>query len=310
VDIRAVKVDLNNAHWVKSAFKSSSQGTRRHYLAPSGDTMATTFACIAMMETGSFNFNPRELPSVFALCSADSMYIASALLRDPSQVDGGQAGIKRVTGNIGRAGMALMIPPPDPAVRSYGVDDWYLYQHQVFDGVLDDSFGGTSLQLSFTEWKQEVNVGTTGGKDIEAYFLETVISVYDRAKWVADLDVLSTFRSKRLVTELLKLPYPPCSPAHGAPRSAPLVNVPQLPQLISVGNFAEIIVAPSAPGVVTARGNWQARLAAASISIAKGYRVILTPYGCCWSCSVPHSAGVQTVTSFLESSSDVPVMIL
>lgn len=317
VDIRAVKVDLNNAHWVKSAFEGSSQGTaRQYYLAPSGDTMATTFACIAMMETGSFNFNPCELSSVFALCSADSMYIASALLRDPSEVDGGQAaGIKRVTGNIGRAGMALMIPPPDPAVRSYGVDDWYLYPHQVFDGVLDDSFGGTSLQLSFTEWKQEVNVGTTGGKDIEAYFLETLISVYDREKWVADLDVLSTFRSERLVvSRLLELPFSPCSSAHGAPRSAPLVNVPQLPQLISVGNFAEIIVAPSPPGVVTARGNWQARLAAASISIAKGYRVILTPHGCCWSCLVsclvPHSAGVRTLTSLMESSSNVPVMIL
>ncbi|KAK4145045.1 uncharacterized protein C8A04DRAFT_36175 [Dichotomopilus funicola] len=310
VDIRAAKVDLNNARWVKRAFEGSSARTRQHYLAPSGHTIATTFACIAMMETGSFNFDPWELVAVFALCSADSMYIASALLRDPSQVDGGRAGIQRVTGNIGRAGMALMIPPPDPDVRNYGVDDWYLYPHQVFDGVLDDSFGGTSLQLSFTEWKQEVNVGTTGGKDIEAYFLETLISVYDKAKWVADLDVLSAFRREKLVIRLPQLAFPPCSPEHGPPRGTALGNISQLPRLISVGNFAEIIVAPSAPGIVTARGNWQARLAAACISTAKGYRVILTPHGCCWSCWAAQYADARRIDLYNIIQSSGNVMIL
>lgn len=43
---------------------------------------------------------------------------------------------------------------------------------------------------------------------------------------------------------------------------------------MSLSNFAEIIMAPSEPGIVTAAGNWQARLAAASIGINKG------PFGC------------------------------
>ncbi|KAL2130148.1 hypothetical protein VTI74DRAFT_6837 [Chaetomium olivicolor] len=310
VDVRAAKVNLNKAHWVKSAFEHyktshSRQGQDRKeagsrhfvsdeivvYLAPSGADMATTFACIAMLETGSFNFHPSELSPVFALCSADSMYVASVLLRDPAQRGDQEVGITRVTGNIGRAGMALMIPPPNPAVRNYEVDEWYLYQHQAFDGVLDDSFGGTSLQLSFTEWKQEVNVGTTGGKDVEAYFLETLISVYDKDKWTADLDVLSTFRSERLLTTFLSLQTCACSTAYGAQTSA-------------------AIVAHSGPGIVTARGNWQARLAAAAICIARGYRVILTPDGYCWSCLSRASINGESVSSIIKTSRNMLVMIL
>ena len=327
VDVRAAKVDLSTAHWLRAAFENSPRSKMRaprraqfgsigermnciRYLSPSGDDMATTFACIAMMETGSFNFQPSELSAVFALSSVDSMYMASALLRDPAQGNGQQAGIRRATGNIGRAGMALMIPPPDPMVRDYGVDDWYLYRHQAFDGVLDDSFGGTSLQLSFTEWKQDVSVGTVGGKDVEAYFLETLISVYDKEQWIADLDILSTFRSDSLVRNFLSLPACSCYPAPGAPRSAPSVNLAQFPQLISVGNFAEIIEPPSAPGIITARGNWQARLAAASISIAKGYQVILTPHGCCWSCLLGSSINGESVAFIIQKCGKVSVMIL
>ena len=335
VDVRAAKVDLNTARWVRVAFGNSlkiplgmrahemrsretgytvhsqyySEGERANYLAPGASTLATTFACIAMMETGSFNFEPSELSAVFALSSADSMYIASALLRDPAKGDSQQAGIRRVTGNIGRAGMTLMIPPPDPMVREYGVDDWYLYRHEAFDGVLDDSFKGTSLQLSFTEWKQEVSVGTVGGKDVEAYFLETLISVYDKEQWIADLNVLSTFRSGRLVRSFLSPPTCHCSPVNGASRIAPSVSLAHLPQLISVGNFAEIIEPPSAPGIITARGNWQARLAAASISIAKGYQVILTSHDCCWPCLWKAGINGRSMV-YIENRGKMPVMIL
>jgi hypothetical protein len=215
-----------------------------------------------------------------------------------------------------------MIPPKSPAVRDYSVDDWYLYQHQAFDGVLDDSFGGTSLQLSFTGWKQEINVGTTGGKDVEAYYIETVISVYDRAKWIADLDVLETCRSDRLLTSFLSHRYCACStstPSTAAAAAAAagvaqtltnnqlLAKAPQ--PLISVGSFAEIIVAPSGPGIITARGNWQARLAAASICIAMGYRVILKPLDYCWPCLSRTSLNGESVSSIIAKSNAL-VMIL
>ena len=333
VDVRAAKVNLSKAHWVRAAFESSRGrhsrlGRGRHetevlppsdervdYLAPSSADTAVSFACIAMMETGSFDFPPSELSSVFALCSADSLYIASALLRDPAHRDDRQVGITRVTGNIGRAGMALMISPPNPTVRNYDLDDWYQYQYQVFNGVLDDSFMGTSLQLSFTEWKQGLNVGTTGGKDIEAYFLETLISVYDRDKWIADLDILSTFRSKRLLTTFIAHNICSCSRAisdTGTQTSNRSVEPPvsKSMRLVSVSNFAEIIIAPSEPGIITATGNWQARLAAASICIARGYMVILKPHNCCWSCLSSVDIGGESVPSIITKASNEVLMIL
>ncbi|KAL2146728.1 hypothetical protein VTI28DRAFT_2563 [Corynascus sepedonium] len=322
VDVRAAKVDLHAAHWVSSAFRElNDYGEEGDDVGPAvwgkkrrSAALATRFACIAMMETGTFNFQPSDLSSVFALCSADSLYIASAVLSDPAQVDSQQAGIIRVTGNIGRAGMALMVPPKSPVMRDYEVDDWYLYQHHVFYGVLDDSFGGTSLQLSFTGWEQPLNIGTFGGIDVEAYYLETVISVYDRDKWIADLDILETYRSDRLLQTFLAHQSCACSSspavteAHA--RAKPTDGEAKMPlRLISVGNFAEIIAAPSEPGIVTASGNWQARLAAASICIAKGYRVILKPLDYCWPCLARTEINGESVSSIIEESSTLAMIL-
>lgn len=91
IDVRAVQFDFRKALWLDSVIKLMTTFDRRslHVRDESrkiasigiedGDT-GICFACIAMMETGSYNLNPSELQSVFALCSADSLYIASALL--------------------------------------------------------------------------------------------------------------------------------------------------------------------------------------------------------------------------------------
>ena len=320
VDVRAAKVDLSKAHWVKSAIETTRRRVRRETnrhtsyggvdcLVPSDVDTSTSFACIAMMETGSFNIPPHELSSVFALCCADSLYIASSLLHDPAHQDPGRVGITRVTGNIGRAGMALMIPPPNPTVRNYDLDDWYQYQYETFDGVLDDSFTGTSLHLSFTKWNQALNIGNTGGKDVEAYLLETLISVYDRDKWISDLDVLSTFRSDRLLKTFLAQNMCDCSTSVSTQVMGNRPSGPPSMRLISIGNFAEIIVTPSETGIIKAKGNWQARLAAASICIAKGYKVILKPQECCWPCLSKVSMSGESVSSIIQASSEI-VMIL
>ncbi|GAB1316049.1 hypothetical protein MFIFM68171_06259 [Madurella fahalii] len=254
VDVRAAKVDLSKAHWVTSAVAQhmsnfsiddlaaesgidgapsvGSATTRRAYvpqpgllcddsvlaLSPRTTDTATCFVCIAMLETGSFNISPSELSSVFALCAANSMYIASSLLRDPAQSqETGRGRITRVTSNIGSAGMVFMIPPPTPIIHNYDLDDWYQYNHCPLDGVLEDCFGGTSLHLSFTEWTQPLTTGATGGRDVEAYFLETLISVYYRDTWIGDLDILSAFKSRRFLKPL--------------PTNAPTCSCPKTPDV-------------------------------------------------------------------------------
>ncbi|KAI0835413.1 hypothetical protein F5Y06DRAFT_306197 [Hypoxylon sp. FL0890] len=307
VDVRAVQFNFYQALWLKSAIKQliSTKDVLvddDHViskLSVQGMNTATCFACIAMMETGNYNLNPDELQNVFAIGAADSLYIASALVEDPTSKI--TCPVKRFIGNIGRAGMAFMVPPKDPEIKSYDtIDEWYLYDHKEFDGAMDDCFEGTSLHLSFSEASQAVNVDFSGGRDVEAYFLETLISVHDRETWIAELDILGALRSSqdRLVRGLLGSKSCSCRPdsARGT-------------KIISIDNFAEMIVPPRQAGIIRANGNWQARLAAMSICIAKGYKVILKPEGTCWGCLSKASLGNIMVASIVEGTDDVVVIL-
>ncbi|KAI1408068.1 hypothetical protein F5Y13DRAFT_205057 [Hypoxylon sp. FL1857] len=309
VDVRAVQFDFHKALWLSSAVRQllvtkavmiddvDLRAVPR--LNVHGINTATCFACIAMMETGTYNLNPDELQNVFAIGAADSLYIASALVQDPTTK--APCPVKRFIGNIGRAGMAFMVPPKDPEIRSYDkIDEWYQYDHKEFDGTMEDCFEGTSLHLSFSEASQAVNVDFSGGRDVEAYFLETLISVHDRETWIAELDILGALRSpkERLVQELLG--SKPCSCGPDSARGT---------KIISIDNFAEMIVPPRQAGIIRANGNWQARLAAASICIAKGYRVILKPEGTCWGCLSKASLDDTTVASIVEGTNGVVVIL-
>jgi len=48
---------------------------------------ASKFACIAMLETRVHDLHVDHLKSVVALASGNSMYVAEALLQDPSNTD-------------------------------------------------------------------------------------------------------------------------------------------------------------------------------------------------------------------------------
>lgn len=293
VDVRAIKADFRKALWVTTALESqgdvetgakdtriinithTDRGSRVvPALAARDYGPSTCFACIAMMETGSYNLNPAELRSVFALCSAESLYIATALLQDPaaSGSDGDSCLVRRYTGSIGRAGMAFLVPPKEPEIRSYDhVDEWHLCDHKQFDGVMEDHFTSTSLHLSFSQASQAINIEFSGGRDVEAYFLETLISVYDKEAWVAELDVLEAMKSQGLVRGLLKAK--PCA-----------CTATEEYSLVAIDNYAEMLIPPRNWGVIRAEGNWQARLAAASICLASGYKVVLKPKNTCWAC--------------------------
>ena len=309
VDVRTVQFDLTNALWVYSAIKRLISKTERpveiheeKQLAILNAKMvdsATCFACIAMMETGTYNLNPDELQNVFAIGAADSLYIASVLLQDPTNEV--IVPIRRFTGNIGRAGMAFMVPPKEPEIKPIDrIDEWYQCDHKEFDGKMENCFEGASLHISFSEASQAVNIDFEGGRDVEAYFLETLISVHDRETWVAELDVIGALRGLqgRLIREFLEYRSCKCGafPTKG-------------PEIISIDNFAEMIIPPRQAGIIRANGNWQARLAAASICLAKYYTVILKSEKTCWGCLSKASIDHRTVASTIDGSTGVVVII-
>ena len=306
--VRAVEFNLRGALWLDSAIKMLTPRPKGYgildedrgipLIRPKDVGAATCFACIAMMETGSYNMNPDELDSVFAICASESLYVASALLRDPADQNPSSV-IQRFTGNIGRAGMAFMVPPSDPDIRSYEhIDEWYQYDHKEFDGTMENCFEGTSLHLSFSEATQAMNIGFSGGRDVEAYFLETLISVHHRATWIAELDILGAMQSSKLIRRYLGVKPCQCNDAAARGRS-----------IISIDNFAEMIVPPRQPGIVRAIGNWQARLAAASLCLAKDYKVILKPEQTCWGCLSKKSVDGVTVESFLSSKGSTVIIL-
>ncbi|KAI1174457.1 hypothetical protein F4777DRAFT_579888 [Nemania sp. FL0916] len=306
IDVRAVQIDFIRAKWIKTALEQASQtksgrtiirgldaGPPPYFHADKVST-AVCFACIAMMETGSYNLDPDELQNVFGLCASDSLYVASCLLRDPAD-QSEQSPIVRFTGNIGRAGMAFMVPPKDPEIRRYDlIDEWYQYDHNVFTGVMEDCFKGTTLHLSFSDASQAVNVNFSGGPDVEAYFLETLVSVYNRGDWIAELDVLGSMAHPNL-----RHIYKNCkadSMSNGG-------------TMISIDNFAEMLVPPNQPGIVRAEGNWQARLAAMALCLAKGYRVVIKGPKTCLSCALDASKANNTDLGRDKTRQDILMII-
>ena len=236
-------------------------------------SLAETFACIAMFESGTYDLDPSALEHVFAMSSGNSLFVAAPLLNDPSQRYNDNV-IFRVVGNIGRAGLAMLIAPQDPRTRKLESDTWELISHAPFDGKIEDSFRNTSLHLSFTQYTMPVNMGDTGGQDVEAFFLESLISVYDRDKWVADLDVLNMLGSR--------LFHRHTSTKVCEHRQDQIPNF----DLISIDNWEELLDREEVLTVVRAYRNPMARLATAAISVRQGRPTIILPGDFCFACDV------------------------
>lgn len=236
-------------------------------------SLAETFACIAMFESGTYDLDPSALEHVFAMSSSNSLFVAAPLLNDPSQRYNDNV-VFRVVGNIGRAGIAMLIAPQDPRTRKLESDTWELISHAPFNGKIEDSFRNTSLHLSFTQYTMPVNTGDFGGQDIEAFFLESLISVYDRDKWVADLDVLNMLGSKLFQRHT--------STKICDHRQDQTPNF----DLISIDNWEELLDREEVLTVVRAYRNPMARLATAAISVRQGRPTIILPDDFCFACDV------------------------
>lgn len=284
VDVRVIQCKLWQAQWVRSAvarrFNSQQMMPTthatplclEHYLLD----RASAFACITMFESGRYDVNPFELENVMAMSSGDSIYVGAALLCDPSQ-ESYSGAIKRVAGNIGRPGIAFLVPPVDPLIKAVSISEWPRMGRSEFDWKLRNCFENTSLHLSFTGASTPVNLDFSGGQDADVYMLETLVSVHDNGRWIADLNILKTFRS----TQLILIPLCSDRYQHGA---AAIPSIPKYP-MTSIDNWLELVdTLEEHICVVQAYGNWEARLATGSISIAKHYFTLVAPENVCWIC--------------------------
>ncbi|KAL8718339.1 MAG: hypothetical protein Q9225_004518 [Loekoesia sp. 1 TL-2023] len=267
---------------------------------PESLSLAYCLSCIASFETGYLDLDPGKLQEVFAVSHENSIYVASPLLADPSEPLPLYP-VRRIIGNIGKPGLAVLVAPQVPKMRALGYDAWNFITHRPFDGQLEDNFAATSLHLSMTGYQLPLNTGTHGSRDHEAVFVESVISVYDRGDWVADLDVLKAYKSWDKSNQDKN---GSCMHPEVEQQDASI-----FPSLVCIDTWVELLDRPSGYSLVRARGNQSARLAAATIATQKDYQFQIVRPDCCWRCKFEsHRKDRESVPPEVPRSKDDPAM--
>lgn len=86
--------------------------------SPRPRTTKSCFALLLTFETGKLTVHPFDLENVMAICSGDSLFVATQLLVDSSEFSMLKlSSIHRIRGNIGRSGIGMMVPPPELQVK-------------------------------------------------------------------------------------------------------------------------------------------------------------------------------------------------
>lgn len=286
VSIEVVSRPIKDCQWVSVSrprppklgdlFNPTPLHQNLYGLFPFKLSRANAFACVTYFESGHFNIPPSRLKAVMAMSSGDSIFVAAQLICDPYQ-DPQESELRRILGNVGRAGINLLIPPQAPMIAEVNLGDWNVINHTEFDGKPEDNFEGTSLHLSFTEYNPPVSIDNLGSQDEEVFLLEAVISVHQGQEWIGDVDILSMFSRRtfgRLATD------PSCS-HQGS-------GVPKDDRFVAIDNWKEFIDPPERKRVVRAHKNWVARLAAAAfsshLSDPQGHYTVICPEDVCWDC--------------------------
>lgn len=270
---------LESAEWVRY-----SAGASVRWYHPLPITREAAFSCIVLLETGNQDLDPKQLTSVMAISVSDSIYAASPLVCDPYE-NPDDSEICRALGNVGKAGVSLIVPPPRPRIRQLRNNEWNLLTHDTWDGKPQNSFENTSLHLSLTEYRVPYATEHEGARDIVAFFQEAVVSVYDGGVWVGDVDILKSL--SKIPPDLLRVSQQCPHDAHEVSltvnQDGAITQVPRKASstepvtITSIDNWHELLDKPSNPAVLRSHGNWLGRLAAASLSIQLGYRTIILP---------------------------------
>ena len=141
---------LFKAQWVqhRGDAKDLESQDSVNRLLPYRLSRPATFACVAMFESGGFDLKPDILDRVMAVSAGDSIYVAAPVLCDPA-VRTKPHEVRRIVGNVGRPGLAFLIPPSSPRMKQIDLHTYRVINHNPYDGNLEDCFQNTSLHFEF-----------------------------------------------------------------------------------------------------------------------------------------------------------------
>ncbi|PQE24524.1 hypothetical protein CJF32_00007547 [Rutstroemia sp. NJR-2017a WRK4] len=275
VSLRVLQRTLGKSKWTQTAayhYLTHLSG-RWEFFSPFKLDRSSTLSCILMFETGTLDLSSKLLTNVMAISSGNSILTLAALLCDPYN-EPLEHEMRHLSGNVGKAGVAMLIPPAEPRAFKDDFGDWKVINHEPYDGECQDSFGGTTMHLSLTGYEQAiVQSQKHGAQDFGVFYLESVVSVFDRSKWVADLDIMSGLAHDgfRRFT-------------HGTTCDhAREMKVPSF-AAASIDKWEELLDRPDETGVVRGFQNSIARLAATCVSIQRNHPTIVLSGETCWEC--------------------------
>lgn len=193
--------------------------------------------------------------------------------------------IQRAPGSIGYPELSLLIPPPNPKILEPGVENWRNLDYKPFRGVLETYLLGTSIHLSFSGYEmplQSLDMNKDGQIiDRPVRLVETIAQLFDRDRWIADLDIMAALESILLSRVVCRANKDKNDTACGAEYSI----IFEKDDLVAADNWDEILTLNGdSLSVVRATGNWLARLAATVINVQAQRFIILVPKDVCWTC--------------------------
>ena len=257
ISLKVVNPSLDEAPWLDPNLRKTYYqllnigGEYFPAIVPLRMPRENALSCIAYFETGTLRLPPEDFNETLAIASGNSIFVTSEVLSDPfDSID--DTYVKRIVGNIGQPGISMLIAPIHPRIRTLA-EEYNIVNHLAYDGKRENNFRSTSLHLSFTDWRIPLDSpgSATRTIDQDTHFIESVISVLDSGRWVADLDILCIdFASS------VKLESKGSCSVHA-----------QKPHYdyTSIDNWEELLDGPESVGVFRAHKNWAARLAAVSI---------------------------------------------
>ena len=297
VSITVLGCPLVKPHWSPADTLSDEHNWIKETFSINPRQMASMergrkFACIAMFESGNLDLTPESIGSVMAMSSGNSIFTLTSFIRDVSRPRSENIQITRILGNLNRPGIVMLVAPQAPVIRKSDPGAWRVVTHAPFDGESLDDFANTFLHLSFTDYEMPLIV-RTGVVDAEVTILESLVSVYDRQNWTADIEVVGNMATGFQVdildclgcelnsNESILLPKEFARRLEAACRK----------RLISIDSWEELLDPPehlgeATLGVLRAVGNWQARLAAATVSRQLGYETSIRPKDMCEECLI------------------------
>ena len=228
------------------------------------------------------------------------MVISFQLLCDPYE-NPRDFEVRRILGNIGRAGISMLILPHELMIRAPNPASWENIGAEDFNGRAEDTFKHTTLHLSFTDYSLPISAGSKGTRDYQVSLVESIVSVYDRGIWVGDVDILGAFQNiRRLVPQIQCKHEKNSRPAR---------------TLLSLESWDEVLDPPKASSIARASANWSARLAIVAI-LVQIYKhdgldpsrsgtlllssltdIIVCPRSVCWKCLDPEIRQGSNTTS-------------